>query len=73
MSTVTALAALAALAGLVHHHLREDRPGRLFRLEQFRPAAPLAGILGTGTGPGERPDSGMRPSEKPQSSTSVLD
>lgn len=45
MSTVITLACMAALAGFVYYYLPRDRPRKWFRLEQFRPAAPLAGIL----------------------------
>ncbi|WP_305092653.1 hypothetical protein [Prescottella sp. R16] len=51
MSTVITLACIALLAYGVYHYLPPDRPRRLFRLEQFRPAAPLAGILDEPTDP----------------------
>lgn len=45
MSTVITLACMGALAGFVYWYMPRDRPRKWFRLEQFRPAAPLAGIL----------------------------
>ena len=73
MSTVTALAALAALAGVVYRATGARRCGRVFRLEQFRPAAPLAGILDAGTGPGSGPAAAPAPPEQPRSSRPTLD
>jgi len=47
MSTVITLACLSALTGFVYWYIPRDRPRKWFRLEHFRPAAPLAGILET--------------------------
>ncbi|RVW01686.1 hypothetical protein [Rhodococcus spongiicola] len=65
MSTAVALICLALLAGFVYRYVSPDRRSRLFRLEQFRPAAPLAGIFdepdragtdGTSSSPARRGD-----------------
>lgn len=52
MSSVVTLVCIAVLAAFVYHYLPPDRPRRLFHLEQFRPAAPLAGMFDEE----ERPD-----------------
>lgn len=76
MSTLITLAAIAALAGFVYHYIPKDRPGKLFRLAQFRPAAPLAGIFDGDTSPStreERPEADAIQTEDVQSSNRALD
>ncbi|MFC9516261.1 hypothetical protein ACFTSD_11080 [Nocardiaceae bacterium NPDC056970] len=76
MSTLITLAALAALAGFVYHYMPKDRPGKLFRLEQFRPAAPLAGIFEdrkVDAEPDGHPEAGAVRAEDVQSSNRALD
>ncbi|MCA1005839.1 hypothetical protein LCL87_08920 [Rhodococcus hoagii] len=76
MSTLITLAALAALAGFVYHYMPKDRPGKLFRLEQFRPAAPLAGIFDEGADASKsdgRPDTNPIQTEDMRSSNRALD
>lgn len=45
MSTAITLVCMSALAGFVYYYIPRERPRKRFRLEQFRPAAPLVGIL----------------------------
>lgn len=76
MSTLVTLAAIAALAAFVYHYIPKDHPGRAFRVEQFRPAAPLAGILDDGPDPpesAEQPDGEQAPSTETQTSNPKLD
>ncbi|CAM3002524.1 hypothetical protein RHDE110596_11650 [Prescottella defluvii] len=53
MSTLITFACIAGLAGFVYHYTPKANGRGLFRLEQFRPAAPLAGILDTEPKEGE--------------------
>ena len=45
MSTLITFLAIAALAAFVYRYMPKERQGSPFHLEQFRPAAPLAGIF----------------------------
>ncbi|WP_175420501.1 hypothetical protein [Rhodococcus sp. SGAir0479] len=73
MSTVVTLICMALLAGFVYYYLPPDRPRRLFRLEQFRPAAPLAGILDEPERPDDAVDASGGAPIPGQASTTVLD
>ncbi|MBM4723485.1 hypothetical protein GS439_13495 [Rhodococcus hoagii] len=51
MSTLITFLAIAALAAFVYRYMPKERQGSPFHLEQFRPAAPLAGIFDDGASP----------------------
>lgn len=76
MSTLITFLAIAALAAFVYHYMPKTRQGQPFHLEQFRPAAPLAGTFGDGTGPTAAdagPEARPTHTEDLQSSKRVLD
>ncbi|MFM1730610.1 hypothetical protein ABI214_18290 [Prescottella soli] len=73
MSTVITLACMSALAGFVYWYMPRDRPRKRFRLEQFRPAAPLAGIFDEHARPDRAVGDSCRAHAKDQSSEEVLD
>ncbi|RVW10009.1 hypothetical protein EGT67_07190 [Prescottella agglutinans] len=73
MSTLITLACMSALAAFVYHYLPRDRPRKRFRLEQFRPAAPLAGILDADEDRGGGADTPTNPASVDRSSIDALD
>ncbi|MDH6280615.1 hypothetical protein M2284_001638 [Rhodococcus sp. LBL1] len=73
MSTVITLACMSALAGFVYYYLPRDRPRKWFRLEQFRPAAPLAGIFDERDRPDQGVDDSYGAHADDRSSTGALD
>lgn len=76
MSTLITFLAIAALAAFVYHYMPKARQGQPFHLEQFRPAAPLAGTFDDGKGPTATdadPQAGPTHTEDLQSSNRALD
>ncbi len=73
MSTVITLACMAALAGFVYWYMPRDRPRKRFRLEQFRPTAPLVGILDENRGRGGAVDAVDDPDTPPSSDRSSVE
>ncbi|WFR73631.1 hypothetical protein P9209_08520 [Prescottella defluvii] len=73
MSTVITLVCMSALAGFVYHYLPRDRPRKSFRLEQFRPAAPLAGIFDEPQRPDRAVDDSHGAHPEDRSSKEALD
>lgn len=71
MSTLITFVCVAGLAGFVYHYTPKANGRGLFRLEQFRPAAPLAGILDDDPNPAESAE--LRVSEAEQASAEQLD
>lgn len=76
MSTLVTFLAIAALAAFVYRYMPKERQGSPFHLEQFRPAAPLAGIFDDGASPATPERRAETDSARPgveQSSTRELD
>ncbi|WP_137724013.1 hypothetical protein [Prescottella subtropica] len=73
MSTLASFTCIAILAFGVYHYLPQDHPGRLFRLEQFCSAAPLAGLLDDDGRGDRRPNADSDPAPTDRSSDSTRD
>ncbi|WP_430334066.1 hypothetical protein [Rhodococcus sp. ACT016] len=73
MSTVVTLVCMSSLAGFVYWYMPRDRPRKWFRLEQFCPAAPLAGIFDASERPSSAADNPTEDRPSDQSSIEALD